>query len=891
MNMCRTVFLNFQIFKFSKQFIFKFIFPALLCLNFCTAQSQKQYLKYGDKAFSESNVYGAAYYYHKAMTLDSTKLDIVYKYAESLRMYNEYGLSAKYYEYVFKRDMKLKFRESLFWQATMQKSNGHYTEAKKNFKKVYSFIYKKEPTSYFYLKSLKEQESCDFAINNSKTDTSKISIKNLGHPVNTINSEFSALPINDTVLYFSSLRTSLPKENSEIEDAEYWVRIYQNNFHIDTLNPPKEIDNLINTVGFHNANGSFSNDGQRFYFSRCDKNFNCAIYWSEKKNNIFQKSIRLNEQINLSGSTNTQPFIANYDDKEILFFVSNRQGGQGKLDIWYSIISDKKKYSSPLPLHNKINSLDDEISPFYDSKNKILYFSSAWHNGFGGFDIFKSEGTIDDFKAPENLGRPINSSANDFYFILNSDTNGYLTSNRIGSITNKGETCCNDIFAFKLPEIKKKSKEIVRFKDVESAAESSVSKEINEKYLSSEIRKEKENLNLDKKIIVSTKPSATLNSTAVVTNTEIIKSDTIQKNKTEIVTNNSSEMINSTAIVVNSEIKKDTNENFKLQTSNFKLQTFLPLMLYFHNDEPNPKTLDTTTKVNYINSYKNYFAMKEIYKNEYNAGLTREQEEYAENNVEQFFNKKVKKGADDLDLFSKELLSTLLQNQEVQLKIKGYASPLAKNNYNINLSKRRINSLINYLKEFDNGIFIKFITNSSLSFIYEPFGEEEANKTISDNLNDKRNSVYNPEAAMERKIEIIMALIKPEIRNQKSEILTEKPLSDMVFEETTYDFGAINYGEKVEHIFKYKNVGSTDLIIYNAVGSCGCTVAEFPKEPIPSGKSAEIKIIFDSTGKFGKQNKTVTITTNTFPNTRTLSISGDVVIKNASPQPSPKERE
>lgn len=92
---------------------------------------------------------------------------------------------------------------------------------------------------------------------------------------------------------------------------------------------------------------------------------------------------------------------------------------------------------------------------------------------------------------------------------------------------------------------------------------------------------------------------------------------------------------------------------------------------------------------------------------------------------------------------------------------------------------------------------------------------------------------------------------------------TSGKLPVLEFNKTVHDFGNINEGEKVTTEFILKNTGDADLIIISAVGSCGCTVPEPPKEPIKPGESAPIKVSFDSTGKPGQQEKSVTITTNT----------------------------
>jgi hypothetical protein len=99
------------------------------------------------------------------------------------------------------------------------------------------------------------------------------------------------------------------------------------------------------------------------------------------------------------------------------------------------------------------------------------------------------------------------------------------------------------------------------------------------------------------------------------------------------------------------------------------------------------------------------------------------------------------------------------------------------------------------------------------------------------------------------------------------------------FDETSYDWGTVAEGEKMTHIFKFKNTGTNDMIISDAHGSCGCTVPEWPKEPIKPGKSSQIKVIFDSKGKPGDQSKSVTVTANTEPTNMVLMIKGKVTPK------------
>ncbi|MBK8817973.1 MAG: DUF1573 domain-containing protein [Saprospiraceae bacterium] len=111
------------------------------------------------------------------------------------------------------------------------------------------------------------------------------------------------------------------------------------------------------------------------------------------------------------------------------------------------------------------------------------------------------------------------------------------------------------------------------------------------------------------------------------------------------------------------------------------------------------------------------------------------------------------------------------------------------------------------------------------------------------------------------------------------------PITTLKFDNPNYDWGKINDGEKVTHLFKFTNTGKEPLIISDAKGSCGCTVPEWPKEPIAPGAKGEIKVVFDSKGKGSKEGKLdtkkVTITANTDPAQTFLNIQGIVVNPNA----------
>ena len=103
-----------------------------------------------------------------------------------------------------------------------------------------------------------------------------------------------------------------------------------------------------------------------------------------------------------------------------------------------------------------------------------------------------------------------------------------------------------------------------------------------------------------------------------------------------------------------------------------------------------------------------------------------------------------------------------------------------------------------------------------------------------------------------------------------------KNAAEMTFEVEEYNFGTIKQGESVTREFNFTNTGKEDLIISNAQGSCGCTVPIWPKEPIKKAGKNTIKVTFNSAGKMGMQDKTVTITSNAKNSPKVLHLKGTV---------------
>lgn len=111
---------------------------------------------------------------------------------------------------------------------------------------------------------------------------------------------------------------------------------------------------------------------------------------------------------------------------------------------------------------------------------------------------------------------------------------------------------------------------------------------------------------------------------------------------------------------------------------------------------------------------------------------------------------------------------------------------------------------------------------------------------------------------------------------QKTVLEANEKAAIISFEKTEHNFGKIKEGDKAEHIFLFKNTGNTPLIVTDVSVTCGCTAAEKPDAPIMPGKDGKIKIVFNSAGKVGSQNRTITVSTNAKNKITYLKMTGEV---------------
>lgn len=721
--------------------LYLILFMALFSVTSFAQEELKQYLKFAQEKYQQGDYVYALDYYQKAMAIDSNSINTLWEYAETLKAYKDYPKAAYYYGKVYGRESTELYPPSLLNYGLMLKQSGQYEKALDVFKKAKKKYRRLDRRGYLYRKSRNEVQSCIWAKSNTGDSVEHV-FESLPEIINTQNAEFGHRIHRDKFI-FSSLRADSISAAEEVYDPSYHTHIYSSLIKDSTFSEGEIIEGL-NGEDYSSGNGTYSLDGERFYFSYCKDNsynYKCKVLVAYVEGDRFVDIDTLGPIINADGANTTMPFIGEWEGSEVLFFSSDREGGKGGMDIWYSFIKDGNQFQKPRNVR-RLNTMDNELSPYWDSESTTLYFSSSWYNGFGGYDVFKSHYNTS-FEAPENLMEPINSPANDlYYFQTLSKDSAFVSSNRLGSNYSKNPTCCSDIFLLR--------KELA------------------------------------------------------------LPPPTVE------------------------ESLEDLNQR-------------LPVTLYFHNDIPNPRSWDSTTRVNYINSYDDYIAMIDQYKKEYSSGLKGEQAADAKDDIDDFFLEYVKQGVKDLQKFRDLLLIELERGRKIEMTVKGFASPLAKTEYNVNLTKRRIASLKNYLKAYNGGVFAPYMNGTAtnggrLQITQVPFGEYEADQITSDNPNDVKNSVYSRAAAIERKIEIQSVDV---IR--KGDSLTTLLTANQL----VYDAGIKTSGTEIKTTFVLKNIGEQPVSIDQIVPSSDAISFDIDDKELQPDETVPIQITFNTEGLKG----------------------------------------
>lgn len=300
---------------------------------------------------------------------------------------------------------------------------------------------------------------CDTALT-LMSDSIDVIITNVGEGVNGPHAEFAPIPVGDSVLVYGSLKENEIKYY-RLDSATTRRRLYISKREDEVWQNSQQWDVPFNQGEKHVVNGAYSYDGSLFIFTKCFENWKkemtCELWYVELENDQWGEAVKFGDEINIADAIITQPALAFDQRKEqdILYYVSNQEGGQGGMDIYYTYYDKRREnWRKPRNLGRRINGTGDEITPYYNQKEKKLFYSSTSYTGMGGLDIYASRGELRRYAKPINVGYPINSSVDDFYYSLRDDReSGFFVSNRAGGFQMINETCCDDIYEFKRNDV------------------------------------------------------------------------------------------------------------------------------------------------------------------------------------------------------------------------------------------------------------------------------------------------------------------------------------------------------------------------------------------------------------------------------------------------------
>lgn len=397
------------------------------------AETARTFMEEADIILKELKVFTIARdYYEQAANLDPTLIRANYLAGELYLKTVNKERATKYFLRVYEQDPDYKFNltyligRGYHYDYQFDKAIEFYNLYKEKLKK--NAQYRGSDRT-----SMTEVDRNIFEAENGKrlyANPFPYSIVNVGSNINSEWWDYApVVNADETVMVFTSRRQEGNLNENVFEDLFYYEDIFISKKKNGVWQPAENIGSVVNTK-YHDSNLGFSPDGKTLYIYSDEGNGD--IYYTNKlSEDTWSQPQPLSSNINSEGYTEKSVSIS--ADGELLFFASNRPGGNGGFDIYLSRKNKKGEWGPSQNLGPIINTEYDEDGPFIHYDGKTLYFSSKGHDTMGGYDIFKSEydSANQTWTKPENMGYPLNTPDDDIYFVMTKDgKRGYYASVR-----------------------------------------------------------------------------------------------------------------------------------------------------------------------------------------------------------------------------------------------------------------------------------------------------------------------------------------------------------------------------------------------------------------------------------------------------------------------------
>ena len=403
---------------------------ALLIVLASSCSMARIYSRLAEFKIDKGNYSAAESYFLKAVNRDSlhykANLGLGIMYTEWMSRYEE---AEPYLQRALHASRKDTSYDIIFALGKIYHYEGQYKKALAYYNRMIGVVdFEKE--SNFQNELQKRKDDCNYALEHLKDpEPANLVITNAGPSINSSMPEYVPL-LHGNELYFTSKRKDDQHEKVSYHDGRYQEAIYISALSANRYTPVRIVH--TKTAGLNRTNNgesvvSVSQDGKELLTFRKGHIYEMTFDQQTAKSNYIELIItKEGKKMNLSHAFITR-------DHKTIYFSSDMNGGIGGCDLYVTERKSDGTWGEAKNLGPDVNTTWDEDAPFLSPDGKTLYFSSNGHEGFGGYDIYKTYQNVKGWAEPQNLGRPFNSSAHDIFFVLDSTGNsGFFASGRFG---------------------------------------------------------------------------------------------------------------------------------------------------------------------------------------------------------------------------------------------------------------------------------------------------------------------------------------------------------------------------------------------------------------------------------------------------------------------------
>ena len=388
-------------------------------------RSLKTILQEADKYYAEEQFNLAIQFYRGLTDQKVQDPDVYFRLAECYRKTFNYPEAEAYYLKVYYAAPK-RYPLSLYYYALMLKYNANFDESVEYFDEFISRN-KENPELYEYLEqAVIDKAGSEMAKLDLRANREKLVLLSL--KFNTRYNDFAPSVRDSTSIVITSGRFASNRQSID----ERFGEAFTDNYYFEKVDGTwqdrtRQMFSITNTR-FNDGSGCFNSTGDKYYFTVCGMDGpQCRIFLTTYANGKWSEPQPLNENVNYRTFESKHPAISHGGDT--LMFASNRPGGSGKFDIWMSVNAGNDNWGPAMNLGSSVNTKLNEVAPSLTSLSHILFFASDGHPGYGGLDMFMARRLSTADTLLYNLDHPFNTNLDDC-FITFDDRKLYWSSNR-----------------------------------------------------------------------------------------------------------------------------------------------------------------------------------------------------------------------------------------------------------------------------------------------------------------------------------------------------------------------------------------------------------------------------------------------------------------------------